>query len=267
MSEVVGIKEQNTNLISYIMTDSKFAVGDMLIVDNGKGEYIYECVRDNEPYAPNAHKLIDVKHLRNATSSELLQYIELQQTEPYKQVFKDMCKELNVNATLIAVDSSLDGQHLKYTYFSLDKLHFPKLIKYLLMNNPKRKKIEFYQVGEREYYAINGGIGVCGYELCCHSRSHHTPTITTNSLTNLGINVSLRKTLTGTCGKYKCCLLFDPQTKQDLIESLPDIDQEIIYESQTVVVTQIDLEHERVIALGSELIIIEFDYFTKGKRC
>lgn len=267
MNEVIGIKETNTNLISYLKTDQKFAIGDMLLVDGGKGEYIYECVRSNEVYNPKAHKLVMANNIRVASSQELLTYIENQDTDAYKQVFKAMCKELGVNASIIEVDCSLDGNHLKYTYFSLEKLHFPKLIKYLLMNNPQRKKIEFYQVGEREYYAINGGIGVCGYELCCHSRSYHTPTITTNSLTSLGINVALKKTLTGSCGKYKCCLLFDPSQKQDLIENLPDIDQEINYLGETVVVTQIDLEKGQVTVLGSELKVIEFDYFIEGNKC
>lgn len=267
MNEVVGIKEANTNQISYIKTDQKFTIGDMLIVENGKGEYIYECVRDNEIFSPTAHKLVESKSVRVATAQELEKYICNQNTEAYKLVFKAMCKELAVNADLIEIDVSLDGNHMKYTYFSLEKLHFPKLIKYLLMNNPERKKIEFYQVGEREYYAINGGIGVCGYELCCHSRSYHTPTITTNSLTALGINVALKKSLTGSCGKYKCCLLFDPQQKQQLIENLPDIDQEIDYLGQTVVVTQIDIEAGQVMVMGEQLMIIGFDYFIEGNKC
>lgn len=268
MREVVGINESNTNQISYVFSDGDFAVGDMLIIDNGKGEYIYECAREREEYNPLSHKIIETKVVRSASSVELLKHIENQTlTPPFKQVFKQMTKELNVNADLINIDVSLDGENIRYTYFSLDKLHFPKMIKYLLMNNPSRKKIEFFQVGEREYYAINGGIGVCGYELCCHSRKHHTPTITTNSLQELGINVALKKALTGTCGKYKCCLLYKLDEKEVLRDCLPDIDQEIIYLEETVVVTQINLETRIVTVVGQEVINIDFDYFIERNKC
>lgn len=265
MSEVVGIKENNTNQISYVYTENKYAVGDMLVIDNGKGEYLYSCVRDNETFNPNSHKIIAIKNVRRATSSEILRYINAQQkVNPFYEVFEQMKKELNVNADLISIDVSLDEVHLKYTYYSIDKLNFPQLIKYLLMHNPSRKKIEFYQVGEREYYAINGGMGVCGYELCCHSRSHHTPTITTNSLTNLGINISLKKTLTGTCGKYKCCLLFDIEDKGEISQKIPDLDQKISYCNEQVVVTSINLKKQQVTVMGSSIIHIDFAYFMKG---
>lgn len=264
MSAVVGIKESNTNQISYVFTDCEYKIGEMLVIENGKGEYIYECVRSSEQYKRLSHKIVETKSVRAATSDELLKYLKLQKTtEPFKQIFKQMTKELKVNADLINIDLSLDGENLRYTYFSLEKLHFPKLIKYLLMNNPSRKKIEFYQVGEREYYATHGGIGVCGYELCCHSRMHHTPTITTNSLSELGINIALKKSLTGTCSKYKCCLLFTPSEKLVLKETLPDLDQEIEYLQETVVVTAIDLEKKIVTVVGQEVIEIDFDYFTQ----
>ncbi len=266
MSVVIGIKEQNTNQISYVFTQEHFEIGDMVIIENGKGEYIYECVRSNEPYSEYAHKLIECKSIRHPKSSELLTYIENQKiNDQFIVVFNQMLKEFDINAILVAVDVALDGEHLKYTYFSTDKLHFPKMIKYLLMNNPKRMKIEFYQVGEREYYAINGGIGVCGYELCCHSRSYHTPTITTNSLKSLGININLKKSLTGSCGKYKCCLLFDAADKQKLTECLPDIDHQIEYQGEKVVVTQIDFESQIVTALGAEVIEINFAHFYERK--
>ncbi len=265
MSEVIGVKEQSINQISYIFTSEKYSVGDMLLISNGKGEYVYECVRESEDYNKYAHKIMPALSVRQVKSEELLNYICNQsEKDQFKQVFKDMLKVLEVNALLIDIEFSLDNEHLKYTYFSSEKLHFPKMIKYLLSHNPRRVKIEFFQVGEREYYAINGGIGVCGYELCCHSRSYNTPTITTNSLQTLGINVSLKKTLTGTCGKYKCCTLFNIEDKEELKKNLPDLDTEFTYLKEKVVVTQIDFECETVTVIGKEVLKIDFEYFMKG---
>ncbi len=268
MNEVIGIKEQNTNQISYVYSCENYELGDMLLISNGKGEYIYECVRLKEVYNHYAHKIMESQTVRKATSSELFEYLQIQEeSERFKQDFKAMLKNYNINASLLGADISLDRDHIRYTYFSLEKLAFPKMIKYLLMNSHRRMKIEFYQVGEREYYTLNGGIGVCGYELCCHSRSHHTPTITTTSLKNLGLNIALKKSLTGSCGKYKCCLLFRESDKQKLKQSLPDLDSEIIYEQQKVTVTQVDFSSKIVTVLGNEIIEIDFDYFLKEKKC
>lgn len=268
MNEVIGIKEQNTNQISYVYCNESYELGDMLLIGNGKGEYVYECVRLKEQYNEYAHKIMESISVRKATSTELLEYMTIQQeSEKFKTTFKAMLRNYNINALLLNADIALDGEHIRYTYFSVDKLAFPKMIKYLLMNSHRRMKIEFYQVGEREYYTLNGGLGVCGYELCCHSRSHHTPTITTNSLKDLGLNISLKKSLTGSCGKYKCCLLFRERDKQQLKQNLPDLDTEIKYLDEVVTVTQIDFESQTVTALGKEVVEIHFDYFLKEKKC
>lgn len=265
MSEVIGIKETNTNQISYIKTNQDFELESMVVVDSGKGEFIYQVVREKEQFNPLAHKIFDANSIRTATSDELLVYLKNQELKAqYNVVFKQMTKELGVNAMLINTDISLEGDHIKYTYFSLEKLRFPVLIKYLLNHNPKRLKIEFYQVGEREYYAINGGLGVCGYELCCHERSYNTPTITTSSLKKLGININLKKSLTGSCGKYKCCTLFNIGDKEALKENLPDIDTQITYNGQRVTVTGISFKQNKVTVLGAEIIELDFNYFTGG---
>lgn len=264
MKEVIGINEANTNQIIYIYTTEKFTVGDMLIIDSGKGEFIYKCVRANEPYNKYAHNIKPAISIRKATSQELANYIDLQtDKQQFTKVFKQMLIECKANAMLIGIDFSLDGQHVKYTYFSTDKLQFPKMVKYLLMHNPKRYKIEFYQVGEREYYAINGGLGVCGYELCCHSRGHSTPTITTNSLKSMGIDISMKRSLTGSCGKYQCCLLFDAADKTKYINLLPDLNEQITYMDREVTVTDIDLVNKVVTAVDTQEIKIDFDHFIK----
>lgn len=265
MKEVVGIKLKSTNQIGYIETTRSFSLGEMLVVDGGKGQFIFECVREKEKYNKYAHKLIPIKSVRIATHKDLEVYLKMQEKkEQFKKVFLQMVKQYQINLELIDIEFSLRGDHVRYTYFSIEKLEFPKLVKYLLTNNPKRAKIEFYQVGEREYYAIDGGLGVCGYELCCHTRGHNTPTITTTSLEAMGIDVNLKKSLTGTCGKYKCCLLFESSEREALKLSLPDLDDEFIYNKQKVVVTEIDINRRIVTVVGDQHIELEFDYFMKG---
>ncbi len=267
MNEVVGVKDCNTNQILYIKTLENYNPNDMLVIDSGNGEYIYKCVKNKQTYDKLKHSLLKCKKVRKASSDELNTYLQNQtEKEQYKQIFKQMCNVYNVNTLLVNIDFSLDHEHIKYTYFSIEKLQFANLIQYLLENNPKRYKIQFYQVGEREYYAINGGVGVCGYELCCHSRSYSTPIILSSTLVDLGINLNFKKNLLGTCSKYKCCLLFDTNDLKDLKQNLPDINELLAYNGEQVIVTNIDLNKKIVFAQGQKEYEISFDYFLKGNN-
>lgn len=267
MREVVGVKDKILNQISYIFTNENYAIGDMLIVENGRGEYLLKCASTKVKYNELRHKILESNSVRLATSDEILTYIDNQnEITKFKDVFNSMLKELHVNAILYGVEISLDNKHIKYTYFSTEKLVFQKLISYLLKNNPRRMKIEFLQVGEREYYALNGGVGVCGYELCCHSRGYSTPVITTNTLRSLGVNINFKKTITGSCSKYKCCLLFDVDKKEDLKQKLPDVNDLIVYNQKTVKVIDVDLSKNKVIVDDGNINEISFEYFMRGKN-
>lgn len=265
MREVIGVKDNLTNQISYIFVNHQYHVGDFIIFDGGKGKFIFECVRSNEPFNKYVHAIIEGNVVKIATSEDLRTYSDNQlDCDEFEVTFNTMLRELNINAQLIGTTISLENNHIKYTYFSTSALKFPILIKYLLKNNHRRVKIEFYQVGEREYYAINGGIGVCGYELCCHSRSHNTPTITTNTLKTLGINTNVKANLGGTCSKYKCCLLFEHSKLEDYKLNLPDLDTTFIDKEIEYVVVDIKFDEQKIIALGKEIVEFDFDFFVKG---
>ncbi len=267
MKEVIGIKQHLTNQISYIQTSRQFEIGDFVVVDNNKGEYIYECVRFNEPFNKYAHNIMQTKSIRIATSDEIEKYSKNQAiAQKLSEIFLEMARKLEVNVLLVGIEISLCARHARYTYYSAESLQFAQMIKYLLANNPKRFKIEFYQVGEREYYAIGGGIGVCGYEMCCHSRSHKPPVITTNLLKELNINLSQKMMLSGVCGKYKCCLLFDSAQTEDYKNNIPDVHQEFEYEGEVLRVKDIDFTRAIVIAKGHDTVHIKFDYFLRSKN-
>lgn len=264
MSAVIGVKNEITNQISYINTPLQIDIGDFVIVDEGKGGYIYECVSSKQPYNQYRHKLITQCVIKKANSQELAQYIQNQlHVNDFVEVFKNMFNEFDINGSLLGIEISLDNRNIRYTYFSIFTLKFPQMIKYLLTNNPRRFNIEFYQVGEREYFSKNGGVGVCGYELCCHKRSYSTPTISTSLLKEIGIDVNLKINRSGTCSKYKCCLLFDAEELIDLQAKLPDLNHPIEYLGKIYTVSAIVIREQKVILVGDKQIEISFDYFRR----
>lgn len=264
MNAVIGVKNTITNQIYYIRTPYHLKLRDFVIVDEGKGQYIYECVSEPQPYNHFRHKLVKNAVLKKANATEILQYLTRQEnTEELALIFNQMLKQFKINGSLLGIEISLDNRNIRYTYFSTSSLQFQQMIKYLLTNNPRRFNIEFFQVGEREYFAKNGGIGVCGYELCCHTRSYSTPTISTALLQEIGIDVNLKINRSGTCSKYKCCLLFDAEELIDLKKKLPDINKQFIYFGKTYIVSDIKIREQKVILQGDKQIEINFEYFRR----
>jgi cell fate regulator YaaT (PSP1 superfamily) len=83
-----------------------------------------------------------------------------------------------------------------------------------------RTRIEMKQIGVRDEAGLLGGVGTCGYQLCCSMFLTKFHPITTKMVKaqNLPVNNSQ---LLGACGRLKCCLAYEyegPAPKQKLVQ-------------------------------------------------
>jgi cell fate regulator YaaT (PSP1 superfamily) len=83
-----------------------------------------------------------------------------------------------------------------------------------------RTRIEMKQIGVRDEAGLLGGVGTCGYQLCCSLFLTKFHPITTKMVKaqNLPVNNSQ---LLGACGRLKCCLAYEyegPAPKQRLVQ-------------------------------------------------
>lgn len=83
-----------------------------------------------------------------------------------------------------------------------------------------RSRIEMKQIGVRDEAGILGGVGTCGYQLCCSLFLTKFHPITTKMVKaqNLPVN---NAQLLGACGRLKCCLAYEyegPPPKQKLVQ-------------------------------------------------
>lgn len=83
-----------------------------------------------------------------------------------------------------------------------------------------RTRIEMKQIGVRDEAGLLGGVGTCGYQLCCSLFLTKFHPITTKMVKaqNLPVNNSQ---LLGACGRLKCCLAYEyeaPPPKQKLVQ-------------------------------------------------
>ncbi len=184
-----------------------FSVGDFVIVEADKGEDLGWVV--------NIGKMIDekskdedyLKILRKPDKKNIIQLKENRELE--KKAFQDCQKRIeNHGLEMKLVDVEYQFDHKKITfYFTSDKrVDFRALVRDLAGHYKTR--IELRQIGVRDEAKRIGGLGVCGYPLCCTTFLRDFDPVITQYTKDQNLVVNPAK-FTGACGRLMCCLKYE----------------------------------------------------------
>jgi cell fate regulator YaaT (PSP1 superfamily) len=125
------------------------------------------------------------------------------------------CKEkiATHNLPMHLIETMWDENEKKYVfYFTADsRIDFRELVKDLA--STFNSKIQLWQVGARDAMRFFGGLGPCGFPLCCTSflKDIEAVELSYARMQNLPMNATK---LTGTCGKLVCCLRYELKKEQ-----------------------------------------------------
>lgn len=125
-------------------------------------------------------------------------------------VFKEKVKKYGLEMKLVDIHFQFDRKKLYFFYTANGRIDFRELAKDLA--GVYRTRIELRQIGVRDEAKKIGGIGMCGREYCCSSFLSNFKRITTQFVNEQNVNGNLSK-LSGPCGKLKCCLSFEIDSK------------------------------------------------------
>jgi len=184
-----------------------FSVGDFVIVEADKGEDLGLVV--------NIGKIVDKKSkdedyskiLRKPNKKNIIQLKENRELE--KKAFHDCLKRIeNHGLEMKLVDVEYQFDHKKITfYFTSDKrVDFRALVRDLASHYKTR--IELRQIGVRDEAKRIGGLGVCGYPLCCTTFLRDFDPVITQYTKDQNLVVNPAK-FTGACGRLMCCLKYE----------------------------------------------------------
>ena len=115
---------------------------------------------------------------------------------------------------------TLDDQRLVFFFFAEERVDFRGLLRDITAVYPKR--IELFQVKERDRSQIIGALGACGRVCCCSSwiREFSPVTVRMAKDQNLTSNPS---GISGVCGKLRCCLRYEHEAYLSLRRELPAV--------------------------------------------
>lgn len=161
----------------------------------------------------------------------------------------EICKakiiEHELVMNLIDVEYTFDRNKVIF-YFTADgRVDFRNLVKDLAAIFKTR--IELRQIGVRDEAKMLGGIGPCGKETCCKQFLGEFQPVSIKMAKEQSLSLNPTK-ISGLCGRLMCCLKYEQETYEEILERMPDLGTIVKTEKGvgTVVETYTLLENVKV---------------------
>jgi len=226
MIDVIGVRFRNGSRMYYFDPKNVFySKNTNVIVETQNGLEVGIVSAPNKKTAPTDVAL-PLKHVvRELTpkDEERLQKNK-QLAIKAKKVFAAGIKEEGLSINLVEAHYNFEATHVVFTYTADARVDFRNLVKKLAKN--LRVRIEMHQINMREKARLVGGIGPCGYDLCCNTFLQDLHGSTIKMVKNQRLTL-VPERISGLCGKLLCCLRYENDMYTELAEMLPDVNQVI----------------------------------------
>ena len=119
---------------------------------------------------------------------------------------------------LINAHYAFDGKLLAIQFSAEGRVDFRELVKQL--SAAFNTRIELRQIGVRDETAIVGGLSICGRPFCCCSFLTAFDSINVKMAKEQDLSLT-PSTISGMCGRLKCCLKYEHEGYLELEKSMP----------------------------------------------
>ena len=194
-------------------------IKDVCVFNRDFYEDLGEVVR--ELAAPSMTSRIEELPLisRKASNSELASANEnFRKARNAMPTVQQWIDRLNLQMNPVNAHYSLDCKLLTIQFCADGRVDFRELVKEL--SRALSTRIELRQIGVRDETGIFGGIAVCGRPLCCSSflKEFNSINVRMAKEQDLALTPS---TISGVCGRLKCCLKYEHEGYLELARSMP----------------------------------------------
>jgi cell fate regulator YaaT (PSP1 superfamily) len=187
--------------------DVRVAKGEHVIVE-GEGGPEFAEVTTTAPLLAKACSSKKAKRfLRLASDSEYSDYVERIELQDQAYRFADeVVERRNLEIRVVKCAVGFDRRKITVLYTSDKKVETRDVARE--MSDFFQTRVEMRLIGVRDETKLVGGVGSCGYSLCCSTwlKTFHPVTIRMAKMQGITPNPSK---LTGTCGRLKCCVAYE----------------------------------------------------------
>lgn len=272
MVTVVGIRFKKAGKIYYFDPHSiEMQKSDYVIVETVRGVEFGEVVVGPKEVSEEDIVAPLKKVIRVATEEDKSRNAENEEKE--KEAF-DICLEKvlkhELEMKLTNVEYTFDNNKIIF-YFTADgRVDFRELVKDLAAIFKTR--IELRQIGVRDEAKMLGGIGPCGRALCCSTWLGDFEPVSIKMAKEQNLSLNPLK-ISGICSRLFCCLKYEHEMYQQIIEKLPGIGSTVltpvgegIVADTNVILEQVKVKIKNHDDNTEELKIFKLSEITKHRK-
>lgn len=206
---------------SFATSDNTLTIGDYVLLQNGNNLSIGNVVI--APQSMNKYQselsLRDI--LRKANAHEVSQHLaNLEDAKLALALCQKEVTALKLKMNLLEAEYLFDRSKVIIVYSAEERVDFRELIK--LLGAQLKVRVEMRQIGSRDRAQLIGGIGICGFPLCCKTFLNTFDGISISRAKNQMLSLNIPK-LSGHCGKLLCCLKFEDEYYTEAKKEFPVI--------------------------------------------
>lgn len=219
---VVGVRFKQAGKIYYFSPgDYDLVKNDKVVVETVRGIELGAIIEDKKTVEDD--KIISSLKpvLRKASDKDLRDHAENLESIPEDlRSIAHHIRNNRLDMKLLGAEYTLDRSKL-IIYFTADgRIDFRELVKDLA--SEFRLRIELRQVGTRDGAKFLGGIGPCGYLLCCNTWLGDFDTVSIRMAKNQNLSLNPAN-ISGLCGKLMCCIKYENDTYTEHRREVPKV--------------------------------------------
>jgi len=221
MANIIGVKFRLRGRLVHCDAGEIFLqVNDYVVVDTGHGLDVASVVTLEAP-SQQGEQLMTV--VRQAEEEDLEEFRRNLEKEGLTKCH-EMAAQLGLEMKPQAARYDFKDEHLTIFFTAQKRVDFRDLVRRL--SHDLETRVELRQVRARDEAKLLGGIGKCGYPLCCQNflTSFASVSIKMAKEQNLALNPMK---ISGICGRLLCCLSYESKDYAVVKKKMPQLKQEI----------------------------------------
>ena len=255
LRNVVGVRFQRAGRVYYFDPRGiEVEVKDHVVVETVRGHVMGRVVI--APKQILASELTDTLKpvVRKVTPEDMEQQGEAREKEREALVkCAELARKFDLPIKLRGAESNLNSNHVTVFFSAEGRVDFRQLVRELAA--VLKVRVELHQVGPRDETKLLGGVGRCGYPLCCASFLTEFKPLSIKMAKEQSLSLEPTK-ISGMCGRLLCCLGYEAEHYRLMKEKLPPIGGRVTTPMGEGVVTGVNVLKETVnVQLESQAVI------------
>ena len=217
---IIGVNiKDNPKTYFFDSNNIKVKINDLVIIETEKATQIASVTKLD---VQNYDKNLEIKNIIIIANKKDIQTNNknIQESKKAMKICKELIEKYGLDMNLINANYTFDRKQLIFQFTSDNRVDFRELAKELA--SIFKTRIELRQIGVRDKAKSIGGLGVCGYELCCKKFLHDIDSVSINMAKNQGLALNPSK-INGSCGRLLCCLKYEDCDYCEAKKGLPKV--------------------------------------------